>query len=129
VVALDGVNELHAPIKVKINESMAEINYEKVASFLTSHLPSASSMQHGNLPAPPEVKLKIGSTFIQMIGEYLERSKYLGSDKLIYITKIADHFEFILFVMYQLCVTDRLKEKLNTDIRSKIGVLESEKGE
>ena len=57
--------------------------------------------------------------FIEMILEYLERAKYLETDKSIYINKIIDHFEFILFILYQVAIRDHIKAQIDSDIGSR----------
>lgn len=64
-----------------------------------------------------------------MIIEYLERSKYLESNKAIYLKKILEHFQFIMFMLYQVCVRDYLKQRLTTNIIGEIQQNETQKSE
>lgn len=66
------------------------------------------------------MRLKIGSMFVEMIAEYLERAKYLEADKSIYINKIIEHFEFIMFILYQVAVRDSVKELINDNVALKL---------
>lgn len=64
-----------------------------------------------------------------MIGEYLERSKYLEANKSIYLLKILEHFEFILSMLYQLCLRESIKRRITTDILAELMENEKQKNE
>lgn len=66
----------------KTSYHIPDINYSKVSAFLCARGVSKQYVDgiektYEKLQDPPMVRLKIGEVFTEMIGEYLERSKYI----------------------------------------------------
>ena len=81
VMALENADADSKPVQVELAYNLVDIDYNKISTFLHSAEDSSNSrvplIENVCLPSPPASRLKIGSMFIEMVAEYLERAKYL----------------------------------------------------